>query len=75
MFYIGTQLYSEIPISSRLKLYLIYEILEDGVYGHRTANHTNIVKFFQKVNGKKLIDMLVIDVEGAEFGILDKLIG
>jgi hypothetical protein len=40
-----------------------------------TAQHVGIANFLQRVNGQKLIDLLIMDIEGAEFGVLPTLIG
>lgn len=39
-----------------------------------TVEHFGITSFLQQYNGNKTIDLLLIDVEGAEYGILPVLV-
>lgn len=42
-------------------------------YVEWTIDHVSFVELLAKQNGKQLIDLLIMDVEGAEFGILPLL--
>ncbi|KAI6238872.1 Methyltransf-21 domain-containing protein [Aphelenchoides fujianensis] len=46
----------------------------NGKYGGQTIAHEGIVEFFERHNGRELVDLLLMDIEGAEFGVLQKMI-
>ena len=51
-------------------------ILGDGIIKMETREHVGFIDLLAIYNGvDKPIDMLMIDIEGAEFGILRKLAG
>jgi hypothetical protein len=49
--------------------------LANYVYEKKLAPHYGIELFLNKFNGKRTIDLMMLDVEGGEFGMLPVLIG
>jgi hypothetical protein len=43
-------------------------------YETATVQHVGITNFLRQINGDKLIDLLIMDIEGSEFGVLPTLI-
>ena len=67
---------------SVIKSYLVFNFflnkltLGDGTSKFETREHIGFINLLNKYNGiDKPIDMLMIDIEGAEFGILRQLAG
>ncbi|KAI6200833.1 hypothetical protein M3Y96_00776400 [Aphelenchoides besseyi] len=46
----------------------------DKAYHTQEANHSGFTSFIQRHNGERLIDLINIDIESAEYGVLTKLI-
>lgn len=49
--------------------------LDDGNYADVELKHTAFVDLLKTHNKGRLVDLLILDVEGAEYGILPLLIG
>lgn len=50
-------------------------ILEDRIYRQKIVQHYGITSLLEKINGKKTIDLMMVDIEGSEFRVLPVLIG
>uniref|UniRef100_A0A915DB20 Methyltransferase FkbM domain-containing protein n=1 Tax=Ditylenchus dipsaci TaxID=166011 RepID=A0A915DB20_9BILA len=48
--------------------------LEDFTMKHKTIEYMGIADFFHKYNGNRAIDLLLVDVEGSEYGILNQFV-
>jgi hypothetical protein len=44
-------------------------------YESVSVEHVGITNFLRRVNGNTTIDLLLMDIEGDEFGVLPTLIG
>jgi hypothetical protein len=54
---------------------LLLKFAVNRQYEFVTVTHLGLSSFLRKYNGDKLIDLLIMDIEGAELGILPILIG
>ena len=49
--------------------------IADGIPKLMSMHHLSITEFLEQYNGNRTIDLLQMDVEGAEYGIIEKLKG
>lgn len=50
-------------------------LIADGIAKLMSLQHLSIAEFLEQYNGNRTIDLLLMDVEGAEYGIIEKLSG